>query len=481
MVDLKRFIAYVFLIILVFSVTGCRTIKAPSDPYETWVPPSWEKTSTSKDTVWESIRQREIDPSKPLVLFELVDIAIGNNPTTRQAWANSRAAEARVKQAQSEWYPQIEISAKGASQKKETDQDLTDTDNIYARPGGEITFLLLDLGGRNARIRGAMQDIIEANFQFNRAIQDLILDTETAYFDLYSAHSEVEAATADLEDAGTAFYTAGERHKVGLVSKLDVLQSESSYDQALYYLEEARGNVRTAKARLAQELGLPADAMLEIASPSQEVPTDLPEENVSLLIEEALMERPDIAAVRAALQSKEEAIRVANSDIWPSLSIGGSGDAGWYQYFGKQKSTLNRKYGHDYEYSGYFNISWDIFDGFKNINIKREAQFEMEQEREKLKQSELEASADVWIKYYNLKTAGKKFVFSKAFLKSATASHELAVVGYRTGLKDILDLLQAQSQLSDARSKLIESRKELYISLAELIHATGMLYVVEEQ
>ena len=146
MVDLKRFIAYVFLIMLVFSVTGCRTIKAPSDPYETWVPPSWEKTSTSKDAVWEAIRQREIDPSKPLVLFELVDIAIGNNPTTRQAWANSRAASARVKQAQSEWYPQIEISAKGASQKKETDQDLNDIDNIYARPVENLLFFCLILG-----------------------------------------------------------------------------------------------------------------------------------------------------------------------------------------------------------------------------------------------------------------------------------------------------------------------------------------------
>jgi len=431
--------------------------------------------------MWEAIRRREIDTSKPLVLFELVDIAIGNNPTTRQAWENARAAEAKVKQAQSEWYPQVEISAEGAGQKKDTNLDVNDQDNIYARPGGEFTFLLLDLGGRNARIRGAIQDMLEANFQFNRSLQNLILNTETAYFELYSAQSQVEAATADLEDAGTAFYTARERHKVGLVSKLDVLQAESSYDQALYYLEEARGNVQTARANLAQELGLPADAVFEIACPAQKVPAYLPRENVSLLIEEALMERPDIAAGRASLRSKAEAIRAADSDIWPSLTIGASGNAGWYKYFGNEETALDRKYGHDYEYSGYFNVSWDIFDGFRNINKKREARSEMEKEREKLRQSELAASADVWTKYYNLKTAGKKFVFSEAFLESATASRELAARGYKTGLKDILDLLQAQSQLQDARSKLIESRKEVFVSLAELIHATGMLYVVEEQ
>ncbi|MBU1784362.1 MAG: hypothetical protein KKG95_03350, partial [Candidatus Omnitrophica bacterium] len=88
MAELRKFIICFSRIILALSSAGCRTIKAPSEPYETWVPPAREKTSISPDTMWEAIRRREIDTSKPLVLFELVDIAIGNNPTTRQAWEN---------------------------------------------------------------------------------------------------------------------------------------------------------------------------------------------------------------------------------------------------------------------------------------------------------------------------------------------------------------------------------------------------------
>jgi len=55
------------------------------------------------------------------------------------------------------------------------------------------------------------------------------------------------------------------------------------------------------------------------------------------------------------------------------------------------------------------------------------------------------------------------------------ASHDLALEGYSEGLKSMLDLLQAQSSLSDARAKLIDSEKGLFIAVAELAHATGTL------
>ena len=39
----------------------------------------------------------------------------------------------------------------------------------------------------------------------------------------------------------------------------------------------------------------------------------------------------------------------------------------------------------------------------------------------------------------------------------------------------MLDLLQAQSALSEARAKFVDSRKGLFVAVAELAHATGTL------
>ena len=62
-------------------------------------------------------------------------------------------------------------------------------------------------------------------------------------------------------------------------------------------------------------------------------------------------------------------------------------------------------------------------------------------------------------------------------MNSAQSSYDLATDGYKTGLKSILDLLEGQSQLSEARSKLVKSEKEYFVSIAELVHATGSVPV----
>ena len=45
----------------------------------------------------------------------------------------------------------------------------------------------------------------------------------------------------------------------------------------------------------------------------------------------------------------------------------------------------------------------------------------------------------------------------------------------------MLDLLQAQSQLCGARSKLIESKKNVFLPVAELAHSTGTLGISAEK
>ncbi|MGD2279461.1 MAG: TolC family protein, partial [Candidatus Omnitrophota bacterium] len=135
----------------------------------------------------------------------------------------------------------------------------------------------------------------------------------------------------------------------------------------------------------------------------------------------------------------------------------------------------NKAFKHFYEYTGFLKLNWDVFDGFDNYAKKIEAESNAKAERTQLVQDELAASADVWTKYYAYQTAVSKLKYSEAFLESSGESYDLALASYEAGIKNILDLLQAFSQLSDARGGLVESRKDVFVSLVELIHATGTL------
>jgi outer membrane protein TolC len=116
-----------------------------------------------------------------------------------------------------------------------------------------------------------------------------------------------------------------------------------------------------------------------------------------------------------------------------------------------------------------------LFDGFQILSAKRIAQAQADSLQAQLQQAELAASADVWARYHNYETALQKYKFSTAFLNSAASSYNLALDSYKAGLKSILDLLNAESQLAQARSQQIASRQETFTALANLAYSTGLL------
>ncbi|MDD5236856.1 MAG: TolC family protein, partial [Candidatus Omnitrophica bacterium] len=272
-------------------------------------------------------------------------------------------------------------------------------------------------------------------------------------------------------NAKTDFDAAQQRFDAGLATKLDVLEAKSNYDDTLYSLESAKGDVKTAQATLAQAIGFAADTKFRIMHPAKNLPTQISEKDVTLLIEESIEKRQDIAALRADLKTKNALVRAATSDLLPTLNLGASGQKSKYKQYDSTSGITQV----DHTYSAFASVNWNIFDGFYNLNKRRQAKAESDMAFDALIQAEVALSADVWTKYYNFYTAVQKLKFSETFFKTASASYELARESYVSGLKSILDLLQSQTKLKDARSRLIQSKEDVFIALAELAHATGSL------
>jgi len=176
--------------------------------------------------------------------------------------------------------------------------------------------------------------------------------------------------------------------------------------------------------------------------------------------------------MRADIKAKEAAVRSARSDLLPSLSVGGAASSDKYKYYGASQPKDTSR-----EYSAYASVDWNIFDGFSNLNKKIEAERLLDIARDSLAQKELAVSAEVWTKYYNFITATNKLIYSETYLATSRESYALALENYNAGLKSMLDLLQAESGLSDAKSRFIQSNEDVFVALAELAHAKGSLGV----
>lgn len=452
---------------LAAALAGCMAPPAPKTNTESWVPPERARQSAA---TWQAARAQSNDFSKPLPLAELADIALRNNPTSRQAWNNARAAAAQVAQARGYFLPTITGTASGARLGYAAEPESFDSDRLQYGPGLQLDYLLFNFGGgRGAAVEQALQTVYAANYSFNQSIQTILLAVETAYYGLISAEAGVEAAEASVKDAKLALDTAQERNKAGVGTVLDVLQAQAGYDQACYQLAGAKGQLTIAKGQLAQSLGLSADTAVAAQPPDVDIPAGLSRQDMRRLIDEALDRRPDIAALRANLAAKKAAITVAGSTEWPSLFLSGTLNRDYYKaYTGEYQDS-------DWYYNGGINLQWKLFDGLQTINAKRAAAALADAARDQLAQAELAASAVVWNSYAAYDTALEKHAFSVAYLNSAKASYDLALDSYSNGLNSMLDVVSAESRLAQARQQNITARQDAFTALANLAYAVGRL------
>lgn len=447
---------------------GCLTTPTPPNEMTAWQPP---ESAAGTDDVWSGLRARTNAFSKPLTLAEIADVALQNNPASRKAWREARAAAAQVKQVQGYFMPTINASAGVNRQKIMANTNAFDRDVMTYAPGLQVNYLIFNFGGgRKAAFDQAMQTVYALNYGFNKAIQDVLLGAQTAYYGLVSAQAGVEAARSNVKDAKTTLEVAQEAMRAGLGTELEVLQARASFDQASFVLAAAEGLVQTAGGALAMAMGLPADVTVQVAPPTREVPDSLAALDVRRLIDDALGRRPDISALRATLAAREAAVRVAGSPLWPSLYFNGTASRDYYEKYGDTKMQDD-----DWSLYGGFTLQWTLFDGFQTRYARRAAEEQAEAARAQLQQAELGASADVWSRYQGYETALKKYEFSAAFLKSASAAYEKAMDSYKAGLKSILDLLNSEALLAQARQQNVAARQEAFTALAQFAYSTGLL------
>ncbi|NCC52827.1 MAG: TolC family protein [Spartobacteria bacterium] len=466
-----------FLAIILCGMSACTTPKAPTTPYAQWVPPDEEKDRAKNDAVWHSLRNQEVDETRPLVLPELIDMAMRNNPDLRQAWETARAAQANVGVAQAPYMPTVTVSGNGAWQKSNANSE-NDVEYTSYGPKAAFTWLLLDMGGRSAGVEKAVQQLLSANYSFNQTLLDLLQSIRNSYYGLYSAQLNVDAAQSNVVDSLKTYDAAKVKTESGLGIELDVLQAETSWHSAQYTLASARQAVQQQRASLALALGVPADTAFEIAPPTGALPAKMDEENIRDVIDQALAERPDIAALRASVAASRASVRVARSAMLPSLAAGASTEKEWLDASGD--TTLVRD---DQETTmAYLALTWDIFSGFANLRAHEAAEAQYKAEEAQLALAELQASGDIWTKYYAYTTAISQLTFTEAGYTSAQASFDLAFASYNAGISSFLDLLSAQTQLSDARIQVITARADVYESFVNLAHATAALrsYGTEE-
>ncbi len=427
---------------------------------------------------------------------ELIDIALQNNPQTKQSWQLARAAAFNMRASESTLYPSINFQdtlnftkvssvltqttgtnassiTPGANNVNNTGGSVSNNRNV-SLPGYNqtrvdnltVSYLMLDAGGRIATIEAARQALLIANWMHNRTIQTVIVNVLDSYYNYVGAQALLEAKRQDLHDAEVNLDAAQQLFSAGLQTIVGVLQAESSYVNAELQLETVKGQVNTALGQLATALGLPANAVFTVAKLPETLPTDQISEDMDALMEIAKTERPDLAAAyHTYLQAKEQ-ITVVNSAGWPIITA----NANVQNTVFIHNPSFNNQY-----YNGNLMLSVPIFSGFLYRNQTLQARANASAAFDNWQNTENNIFLQVVTNYYAYKTAVSTLKYSEEYLKYAQEAYDATLATYKNGTGTFLDVLVAQGVLANARAQRVQAKTQLVTSVANLAYATGTL------
>lgn len=401
--------------------------------------------------------------AQPLTLSELLDIALKNNPTTKQAWWNAQRASASLGSANSMYYPQVGLE--GFVSNGRTFKFVNGPDTTYTMVGTDVvlSLLLYDSGGRNAEVNSAKQALLAANWQTDWSIQKVMAVVLENAYELAHAQETLRAMILTQEDGEKILQTAKELNRAGLNPITDVYTALATHAQTKMETEQQKAHVDIKKGKLLASLGLKVDTHLELASFNQ---LPAPEKKqLTDLIDIACKQRADLMAKQVRVAESQFGLDKAQSGYGPKVSIRGSGGAN--RAFQDKANAM--------QYDIRLNAEIPLFDGFDTMYRNRMAYADTRLSIEEVNDLRLNIYLDVLTYSRLLEAAQVMLPDAEDNLTNALKAYEGMLERYQAGKSEISDVSMALRQLAAARTRYSDVKTRWLVSLANLAFATGTL------
>jgi outer membrane protein len=402
-----------------------------------------------------------------LTIFDVLEVALANDPRTQVAWRDARARAADRKIAQADWWPELDVAITGTRAKSVIQGGQFNVILDTYGPSAALTYVLADFGERAGNVAGAKADLMASVWAHGAAVQLTVLDTVQAYVAYVDAKAQLRAAQETEAEAKTSLDAASQRRDAGLATIADVLQAKTALSQATLNAQTIAGSIGSLRGALATSMGLPANVEFEVG----ELPAELPATEfgtaADAMIATALGHRPELAAAREQWLSARANVREVRGSWLPKLNFTGGYNVNYYD--------PARYADHSSTWSVGLALRVPVFNGLRN-------RFEIVKAKEQEARAAAQARTveqtvinDVWSSWFDVKTAAQRIATTKDLLASATESEQVALGRYKEGVGTLLDVLNAQTALAAARAQEIGARADWLVSTARLLYSTGGL------
>jgi outer membrane protein TolC len=430
--------------------------------------------------------------SRPLTIEDAVRIALLQNASILQQIQQLKVQRGLFFQAQSQLLPQVSMSSNYMQNAKSLNPSVSSSRpnfdlltvpsggtaginnaNAIAVPVSSLTSgssttttqnqswsvqvtvsqLVYDGGATIAGRRQALINEQEAYYTLRDTIDSVVSTVRTQFYQILLNKALVQVQEESVNLLQSQLEDQKSRYEAGTVPQFNVLQAEGQLQNQIPQLIAARNNYLIAQQTLARTLAIPAGPQYTTNQPlpvEGELGFNPIQYDLGSALIAARANRPFLKAQQSAILANVENITVQAAGFKPKITA----NAGWEQINNPLTSDLSNTL------NGWFiNLqgSWSVFDGGLTYGKLKEARAQLEQAKLTYDDSVRQVELEVATACDNLHQAALTVDSAQTGVAVNLEALRLADERLAAGTGTQLDVLNAQTQLTTARSNLVSA------------------------
>ena len=381
-------------------------------------------------------------PIMHLTLAEAQRLAVQNNPQFTAAKFNAAAAYQVPPQYRSNFEPTVfgSLTGVGADNGSRLAAGGLNNPVVYDRvaSGLWINQMITDFG-RTSNLVGMAKLQAEAEDQVTETTRaQILLATGSAYFSLLRSQAVMKVADQTVAARQLVADQVTALAQSNLKSTLDVSFANVNLAEARLLQVQAQNDVKATAADLATAMGLPGETAFVLAE--EPMPPPLPD-RIDDLIHDAVQNRPELKDLRLEQSAAERFTKAEHALYYPNLGV--IGTAGFVP---AGYTAVPSRYG-----AIGVNVTVPIFNGGLFKARQAEAELKAQAATENVSDLQNRVMRDVRVAYLDATAAYDRVALTDQLLKQAQLALDLAGSRYNLGLSSIVELSQAQLNLTSAQ------------------------------
>lgn len=389
--------------------------------------------------------------------------AYATNPTLRAARAGQRATDELVPQALSGWRPTVTATG----EIKHTQADI-DPQGPAVEFDSDDTTAALAITLEQPVFRGfktingtkAARAVVAAGEQGLLATeQSVLFEAVRAYMGVIRGRSVLALRRSLVGVLGAQSKAAKDRFEAGDATRTDVSQAQARVAGAQAQVAAAQASLSTSEAQFIRVVGQEPGKLKYPKTPK--LPGSLPG-----ALETASQINPNVLAAALLEEASVHQIEVAKGDLLPSVSLQAQGAVtdDW-EGSGSQIESFS--------VAGVVRVP--LYDGGRTYSTVREAKHTASQKRIQVIEANRAVREAVQVAWNSLAAARQTITAAKQQVSAANQALDGVKQENAAGTRTTLDVLNAQSEIFDARISQVNAEHDAVVAAFQLLAAMGQL------